>query len=68
MRLAARAWALREAARAALLAGHGTAALALARAAYGRSAPRARRLLALALVVGGGAAAARALTAKAAAG
>ena len=69
MRLAARAWALREAARVALLAGDAAAALALARAAYGlERTPRAQRLLALALVAGGDAAGARGLLTEAAAG
>jgi len=54
MRLAARAWALREAARAALLAGGVAEALAMARAAYAlERTPRAQRLLALALIAGG---------------
>lgn len=67
MRLAARAWALREAARAALLAGGAAAqALALARAAYAlERTPRAQRLLALALIAGGDAAGARHLIAEA---
>lgn len=69
MRLAARAWALREAARVALLAGHGAEALDLARAAYGlERTPRAQHLLALALVAGGDPAGARGLIAEAAAG
>ena len=69
MRLAARAWALREAARVALLVGDAVAALALARAAYGlERTPRAQRLLALALVAGGDAAGAHGLLAEAAAG
>jgi hypothetical protein len=57
MRLAVRAWALREAARAVLLAGGATEALAMARAAYAlEQTPRARRLLALTLIAGGDAA------------
>ena len=66
MRLAARAWALREAARTALRSGEGATALAAARAAYAlERMPRARRLLALSLVACGDAAAARALVAHA---
>jgi predicted amidophosphoribosyltransferase len=54
MRLAARAWALRETARAALLAGGAAEAVAMARAAYAlERTPRAQRLLALALIAGG---------------
>jgi hypothetical protein len=54
MRLAIRTWALREAARAVLLAGGAAEALALARAAYAlERTPRARCLLALALIAGG---------------
>ena len=61
MRLAARAWALREAARAVLLAGDDAAALAAARAAYGlERTPRAHHLLALALIATGDAVGARA--------
>lgn len=57
MRLAARAWTLREAARAALLAGDDTEALTAARTAYDlERTARAQRLLALALIVSGGAA------------
>ena len=67
MRLAARAWALREAARAALLAGGAAEALAVARAAYAlERTPRAQRLLALALIASGNAGA-RAMIAEAAA-
>ncbi|MEX2148234.1 MAG: hypothetical protein WED01_14595 [Candidatus Rokuibacteriota bacterium] len=66
MRLAVRAWALREAARAALLAGGAMEALAMARAAYAlEQTPRARRLLALALIAGDGAVGARTLIAEA---
>ncbi len=66
MRLAARAWALREAARTALLSGEGATALAAARAAYAlERTPSARRLLALSLVARGDAAAARTLVARA---
>jgi len=66
MRLAARAWALREAARAALLAGDTAPALAQARAAYDlERTPQAQRLLALALVAIGDAAGARSLIAEA---
>lgn len=65
MRLAARAWALREAARTALRAGDGVAALAAARAAYALDrTPRAQRLLALSLIARGDAAAARAVVAQ----
>ena len=65
MRLAARAWALREAARAALRAGDDAAALAAARAAYAlERTPRAQRLLALSLIARGDAAAARAIVAE----
>jgi hypothetical protein len=65
MRLAARAWALREAARAALLAG-GPEALTAARAACAlERTPRAQRLLALALIASGAAAAARDLISEA---
>ncbi len=64
MHLAARAWTLREAARAALLAGQGTTALALARAAYAlERVPRAQRLLALALIASRNAAGVRDLIA-----
>jgi hypothetical protein len=67
MRLAARAWALRETARTALRAGDDAAALAAAHAAYAlERTPRAQRLLALSLVARGDAAAARALVADAA--
>jgi len=67
MRLAVRAWALREAARAALLSGGAAQALAMARAAYAlEQTPRAQRLLALALIANGNAGA-RALIAEAAA-
>jgi hypothetical protein len=60
MRLAARAWTLRQSARAALLAGNVAAALAAARIAYGlERTPRAHRLLALALIATADAAAAR---------
>ena len=56
MRLAARAWAQREATRAALLAGGAAEALAMARAAYAlERTPRAQRLLALALIASGNA-------------
>lgn len=66
MRLAARAWALREAARAALLTGGAAEALAGARAAYAlERTPRAQRLLAMALIAGGAAAGARDLIAGA---
>ena len=66
MRLAVRAWALREAARAALLAGGAAEALAMARAAYALDqTPRARRLLALALIVVGDVAGASKLIVKA---
>jgi hypothetical protein len=66
MRLAVRAWALREAARAALLAGGAAEALAMARAAYAlEQTPRAQRLLALALIADGDAAGARTLIAEA---
>jgi len=66
MRLATRAWTLREAARAALLAGDNAAALAQARAAYAiERTPRAQSLLALALVAIGDAAGARGLIAEA---
>ena len=66
MRLAVRAWALREAARAALLAGGAAEALAMARPAYAlEQTPRARRLLALALIVVGDAAGASKLIVKA---
>lgn len=67
MRLAARAWALREAARTAFRSGESATALAAARAAYAlERTPRARRLLTLSLVACGDAAAARALVARAA--
>lgn len=66
MRLAVRAWALREAARAALLSGGAAQALAMARAAYAlEQTPRASGLLALALIAGGDAAGARTLIAEA---
>jgi hypothetical protein len=66
MRLAVRAWTLREAARAALLAGEGASALAHARAGYAlERTPRAQHLLALALVAIGDAAGARGLIAEA---
>jgi len=69
MRLAARAWALREAARGALLAGDNATALARARAAYAiECTPRAQRLLALALLAIGNAAGARALITEVAPG
>jgi uncharacterized membrane-anchored protein len=62
MRVAARAWSLREAARAALCGGDSATALALARAAYAlEHTPRARSLLALALIATGDAGGARAL-------
>jgi hypothetical protein len=62
MRLAARAWTLREAARVSLLAGDLSAALVQARAACVlERAPRARGLLTLALVASGETAAASAL-------
>ncbi len=65
MHLAARAWALRETAREALLAGEGAAALRLARAAYAlERAPGAQRLLALAMIATGDAAGARDLIAE----
>jgi hypothetical protein len=67
MRLAVRAWTLRETARAALLTGDAAETLAMARAAYAlERTPRAQRLLALALIAGGHAGA-RALIAEAAA-
>ena len=51
MRLATRAWALRESARTAIVGGDAVAALAHARAAYQlERSPRGRRLLALALM------------------
>lgn len=54
MRLAARAWALREAARTALRAGEGATALAAARAAYAlERTPKARHLLTLSLIACG---------------
>ena len=66
MRLAVRAWALREAARAALRAGGAAEALAKARAAYAlEQTPRASRVLALALIAGGDAVGARTLIAEA---
>jgi hypothetical protein len=66
MRLAVRAWALRETARGALLAGGAAEALAMARAAYAlEQTPRASRLLVLALIAGGDAAGARTLIAEA---
>jgi predicted amidophosphoribosyltransferase len=66
MRLAARAWTLRETARAALLAGDNATALAQARAAYAlERTQQAQRLLALALVAIGDAAGARGLIAEA---
>jgi hypothetical protein len=66
MRLAARAWALREAARAALLAGGAAEALAMARAAYAlERRPRAQRLLALALIASGNAGARALITVEA---
>jgi len=66
MRLAARAWALREAARTALRGGDDAAALAAAHAAYAlERTPRARRLLALSLIARGEAAAAHALVTRA---
>ena len=69
MRLAARAWALRETARAALAAGDDGAALAAARAAYAlERTPRAHRLLVLSLIARGDAAAARAIFPEALAG
>lgn len=62
MHLAARAWTLRESARAALVAGNVAAALAAARTAYGlERTPRAHHLLVLALIATADAAAARAL-------
>ena len=65
MRLAGRAWVLREAARTALLAGDNVAALAHARAAYAlERTPQAQRLLALALVAIGDAAGVRGLMAE----
>jgi uncharacterized membrane-anchored protein len=65
MRLAARAWTLREAARIALPAGDTATARALARTAYDlERTPRARRLLALALVASGDAARAREVIAE----
>ena len=65
MSLAARAWTLREAARAALQAGDGAAALPAARAAYALDrTPRAQRLLALSLIARGDAAGARAIVAE----
>lgn len=67
MRLAARAWTLRESARAALLAGDSAAALAAARAACDlERTPRAQQLLALALIATGDTAQARDLIAAAA--
>jgi predicted amidophosphoribosyltransferase len=64
MRLVCRAWALRESARTALLAGDAAAALGPARAAYDlERTPRAHHLLALALIATGDAAAALALLA-----
>jgi hypothetical protein len=54
MRVAERAWRLREAARAALEAGRGPAASALASAAFRLHAtPRGRRLLILSLLAAG---------------
>ncbi len=68
MRLAVRAWALREAARAALLAGDSAGALAAARAAHAlERSPRAQGALALALVATGDLAGACAVLAEAAA-
>jgi predicted amidophosphoribosyltransferase len=68
MRLAVRAWALREAARAALLAGDDADALALAQAAYALAqTPRAQCVLALALVATGDPVGARAVLTEAAA-
>jgi hypothetical protein len=62
MRLATRAWALREAARTAVVAGDAVAALEHAQAAYALAhTPRATRLLALALVTAGRATEAREL-------
>lgn len=62
MRLVMRAWTLREAARAALVAGEGATALARAQAACRlERTPRALRLLALALATTGRGADAREL-------
>ena len=62
MCLAARAWALREAARVELLTGDNAAALARARTAYAlERPPQAPRLLALALIAVGDTAGARGL-------
>ena len=59
MRLAVRAWTLRETARTALRAGDGVEALAAARAAYAlERTPQAQRLLTLSLIARGEAAAA----------
>lgn len=65
MRVAARAWSLRETARAALRAGDVAAALAAARAAYVlERTPQAQRLLALSLIASGDAGGARAIVAR----
>lgn len=65
MRLAARAWTLRETARAALRAGDVVEALAAARAAYAlERTPQAQRLLALSLIARGEPAAARSVMAR----
>ena len=62
MRLATRAWTLRETARTAIVTGDGVTAVAHARAAYQlERAPRGGRLLVLALVAAGHAAEAREL-------
>ena len=67
MRLAARAWTLRETARAALLTGDGATALAAARAAYAlERTEHAQRLFGLALIACGDAAGARVLVGESA--